>query len=108
MTYEWLIREVGVAPPRQYPPKTRICCGHGGQKGSLNGLDLPIQGELPRLLNILTKTSPPFILIKKKKGGKMDILWIVNTNTFLLVIVIIMVSYLITQMSALIRWLRRE
>jgi hypothetical protein len=38
----------------------------------------------------------------------MDILWIVNTNTFLLVIIIIMVSYLTAQMSALIRWLRRE
>jgi hypothetical protein len=38
----------------------------------------------------------------------MDILWIVNTNTFLLVILIIMVSYLTTQVSALIRWLRRE
>ncbi len=38
----------------------------------------------------------------------MDILWIVNTNTFLLAIVIIMVSYLITQINALIRWLRRE
>jgi len=38
----------------------------------------------------------------------MDILWIVNTNTFLLVILIIMVSYLTTQVSALIRWLKRE
>lgn len=38
----------------------------------------------------------------------MDILWIVNTNTFLLVILIIMVSYLTTQVNALIRWLRRE
>jgi hypothetical protein len=38
----------------------------------------------------------------------MDILWIVNTNTFLLAILIIMVSYLITQINALIRWLRRE
>jgi hypothetical protein len=38
----------------------------------------------------------------------MDVLWIVNTNTFLLVILIIMVSYLTTQMNALIRWLRRE
>jgi hypothetical protein len=38
----------------------------------------------------------------------MDILWIVNTNTFLLVILIIMVSYLTTQLSALIRWLKRE
>jgi hypothetical protein len=41
-------------------------------------------------------------------GGAMDILWIVNTNTFLLVILIIMVSYLTTQLSALIRWLKRE
>jgi len=38
----------------------------------------------------------------------MDILWIVNTNTFLLVILIIMVSYLTTQVNALIRYLRRE
>jgi len=38
----------------------------------------------------------------------MDILWIVNTNTFLLVILIIMVSYLTTQLNAVIRWLKRE
>ena len=38
----------------------------------------------------------------------MDIFWIVNTNTFLLVILIIMVSYLTTQLSALIRFLKRE
>ncbi len=38
----------------------------------------------------------------------MNILWNVNTNTFLLVILIIMVSYLTTQVNALIRWLRRE
>jgi hypothetical protein len=38
----------------------------------------------------------------------MNILWIVNTNTFLLVILIIMVSYLTTQVNALIRWLKRE
>jgi len=38
----------------------------------------------------------------------MNILWIVNTNTFLLVILVIMVSYLTTQVNALIRWLRRE
>jgi hypothetical protein len=44
----------------------------------------------------------------KQGEDKMDILWIVNTNTFLLAILIIMVSYLITQMNALIRWLRRE
>lgn len=44
----------------------------------------------------------------KDKGDKMDILWIVNTNTILLVILIIMVSYLTAQVSALIRWLRRE
>jgi hypothetical protein len=38
----------------------------------------------------------------------MNILWIVNTNTFLLILLIIMVSYLITQINALIRYLRRE
>jgi hypothetical protein len=38
----------------------------------------------------------------------MDILWIVNTNTFLLVFLIIMVSYLTAQVSMLIRWLKRE
>jgi len=38
----------------------------------------------------------------------MDVLWIVNTNTVLLVILIIMVSYLTTQVSAMIRFLRRE
>jgi len=38
----------------------------------------------------------------------MNILWIVNTNTFLFVILIIMVSYLTTQLNALIRWLKRE
>ncbi len=38
----------------------------------------------------------------------MDVLWIMNTNTFLLVILIIMVSYLITQINALIRFLKRE
>ena len=38
----------------------------------------------------------------------MNILWIFNTNTFLLVILIIMVSYLITQVNGLIQWIRRE
>lgn len=38
----------------------------------------------------------------------MDIIWIVNTNTFLLVLLIIMVSYLISQLNGLIRWLKRE
>ena len=38
----------------------------------------------------------------------MDILWIVNTNTFLLVILIIMVSYLTTQLNMLIQFLKRE
>jgi hypothetical protein len=42
------------------------------------------------------------------KGAEMNILWIVNTNTFLLVILIIMVSYLTTQVNALIRWIKRE
>jgi hypothetical protein len=38
----------------------------------------------------------------------MDVLWIVNTNTFLLVFLIIMVSYLTVQVNMLIRWLKRE
>lgn len=38
----------------------------------------------------------------------MDILWIINTNTFLLVILIIMVSYITTQLNMLIRFLKRE
>ena len=38
----------------------------------------------------------------------MNILWIVNTNTFLLILLVIMVSYLITQFNVLIRYLRRE
>jgi hypothetical protein len=38
----------------------------------------------------------------------MNILWVIKTNTFLLGVLIIMVSYLTTQVSALIRWLKRE
>ena len=38
----------------------------------------------------------------------MDVLWIVNTNTFLLVVLIIMISYLTTQINVLIRFLKRE
>ncbi len=38
----------------------------------------------------------------------MDVLWIVNTNTFLLVLLIVMVSYLTAQVNMLIRWLKRE
>jgi hypothetical protein len=38
----------------------------------------------------------------------MNVLWIVNTNTFLLILLIIMVSYLTTQVNILIRWLKRE
>jgi hypothetical protein len=38
----------------------------------------------------------------------MNVLWIVNTNTLLLVLLIIMVSYLTTQLNTLIRWLKRE
>jgi hypothetical protein len=38
----------------------------------------------------------------------MNVLWIVNTNTFLLILIILMVSYLTAQMNALIRWLKRE
>jgi hypothetical protein len=38
----------------------------------------------------------------------MNVLWMVNTNTFLLIILIIMVSYLTTQVNSVIRFLRRE
>jgi hypothetical protein len=38
----------------------------------------------------------------------MDVLWIINTNTLLLVILIIMISYLTMQVNAVIRFLRRE
>lgn len=43
-----------------------------------------------------------------ERGELMDIFWIVNTNTFLLILLIVMVSYLTTQVNALIRWLKRE
>jgi len=46
--------------------------------------------------------------LSMEKGEIMNVLWIVNTNTFLLILLIIMVSYLTTQMNALIRWLKRE
>jgi hypothetical protein len=42
------------------------------------------------------------------KEREMDVLWIVNTNTFLLVILVIMISYLTMQVNAVIRFLRRE
>lgn len=61
---------VGTTPPRHYSPKTCLSWGHGDRKGSLNRVDLSIQGELPRLLKILTKGSPPFILIQKTRGGQ--------------------------------------
>jgi hypothetical protein len=38
----------------------------------------------------------------------MNIIWMINTNTLLLVILIMMVSYLTVQMNAVIRFLRRE
>jgi len=59
---------------------------------------------------VLTQKTNMGIQASTKTGGraKMDILWIVNTNTFLLVVLIMMVSYLTTQVSALIRFLRRE
>jgi hypothetical protein len=43
-----------------------------------------------------------------KKEKEMNVLWVVNTNTFLLILLIIMVSYLTAQVSLLIRWLKRE
>ena len=45
---------------------------------------------------------------KRSKEMEMDVLWIVNTNTFLLVVLIIMISYLTTQVNVLIRFLKRE
>lgn len=43
------------------------------------------------------------------KGGRlMNIIWMINTNTLLLVILIMMVSYLTVQVNAVIRFLRRE
>ncbi len=43
------------------------------------------------------------------KGGRnMNIIWMINTNTLLLVILIMMVSYLTVQMNAIIRFLRRD
>jgi len=43
------------------------------------------------------------------KGGRpMNIIWMINTNTLLLVILIMMVSYLTVQINALISFLRRE
>ena len=38
----------------------------------------------------------------------MNVLWIVNTNTFLLVILIIMVSHIAIQVNAVIRFLKGE
>lgn len=38
----------------------------------------------------------------------MSVMWMVNTNTVLLVFVILMVLYLINQVNAIIRFLRRE
>ena len=49
-----------------------------------------------------------FTLVQRWKEGGMNILWVVNTNTFLLVLLVIMVSYLTIQLNAVIRWLKRE
>ncbi len=38
----------------------------------------------------------------------MNVIWMINTNTFLLVFLIIMVMYLVNQVNAIIRFLRRE
>jgi hypothetical protein len=63
---------------------------------------------MDELLNLDKKEGCLHTGIKTGRRAKMDVLWVVNTNTFLLVILIIMVSYLTTQISALIRFLRRE
>jgi hypothetical protein len=38
----------------------------------------------------------------------MNVTWMINTNTFLLVFLIVMVLYLVNQVNAIIRFLRRE
>ncbi len=38
----------------------------------------------------------------------MNVIWMINTNTFLLVFLIIMVFYLVNQVNSIIRFLRRE
>jgi hypothetical protein len=38
----------------------------------------------------------------------MNVLWMINTNTFLLIFLILMVLYLVNQVNAIIRFLRRE
>jgi hypothetical protein len=38
----------------------------------------------------------------------MNVTWMVNTNTFLLVFLIVMVLYLVNQVNSIIRFLRRE
>ena len=61
-----------------------------------------IQGLTSRRLLFILESA------LQERGRKMDILWLVNTNTFLLIILILMVSFLITQVNALIRFLRGE
>jgi hypothetical protein len=38
----------------------------------------------------------------------MSIIWMINTNTFLLIFLIVMVLYLVNQVNMIIRFLRRE
>jgi hypothetical protein len=38
----------------------------------------------------------------------MNIIWMINTNTFLLIFLIVMVLYLVNQVNMIIRFLRRE
>jgi len=67
------------------------------------------QGKIePSLLELDKEESHLHTGSKVQRRGKMNVLWIVNTNTFLLILLIIMVSYLTTQVTALIRWLKRE
>ncbi len=46
--------------------------------------------------------------LRNYREREMDVLWIVNTNTLLLVILIIMISYLTIQINAVLRFLRKE
>jgi hypothetical protein len=38
----------------------------------------------------------------------MNVIWMINTNTFLLIFLILMVLYLVNQVNLIIRFLRRE
>jgi len=60
----------------------------------------------PDLLGVFLRQDN--LRLRNSKERKMNVLWIVNTNTLLLVILVIMISYLTMQINAVIRFLKRE